>query len=263
MIFHPLIELGLACQEVIVRIAFHEPEHGGECSRPFADGLAERPEPRKVQVGMPDSAHSERVVARGTLEFCAEGLPGKGGFLLGHCREGVPGLPEGVEDTLIAGGFLIELLHEFEKHTEVVIECFHLCVAHCDGGFLDSPIVLEDAEEIVVASISPQIHGLPACCRGKERKDAFTGFPQFKIIERRRGGQPLVGVPVTIHDEQLTAHIEQEYHILSLSFRRDGTPEVEPGAVEQTLPRDRPFAAGAPRLPSDAQKGRAPGSSTP
>ena len=59
VVAHPGQVLGLGDHEPVVGVPVHEFEHGAEGACALADRLAEGPQPRRVQMGVPDDAHRD------------------------------------------------------------------------------------------------------------------------------------------------------------------------------------------------------------
>ena len=64
VLLHPLVLRGLAAHEAVLRVGVHQRELVRERARALADRLAQRPQPRRVDVGVADGGDAVRMLRR-------------------------------------------------------------------------------------------------------------------------------------------------------------------------------------------------------
>lgn len=118
--------LRLRHREDELRLVLQQRCHVGRRTGDLADRLTQRPQPRRVDVGVPDRADAVRRRGRGGRQHVGELLPGRGGRTV-HVLEvdRVEGTADRAQDLPAPGAVDGQLRHQLPEHLQVLDELPH------------------------------------------------------------------------------------------------------------------------------------------
>ena len=271
MVAHPGQVLGLGDDEAVLGVPVHELEHGAEGARALADRLAQRPQPRRVEMGVPDDADGvgtgggrlveqlveHRLRPRASCRRCRAAR--------GGCRRARGRRARRARLGLALG----ELGHQLDEDPEVVPEALELGVADVEVGRLQGeqgravglgeqqrPRVGAERRRRVGGGLHEELDRLPGASPVGEqvlaviRRQALDG----PAVPPHQGLGPEPGGPGV-------ADAEAEGDLAPCPLGRDGAAQPEPGGVPGRAPRPpegegRGSRPRTPRRRDRARRGR-------
>ena len=258
------VELRLGAAEDVFRIALHQQELAGVGACGLADGLADGPEPAHVDVRVPHGGHVQHGTgglafqrglefgtgqrgACGVLAIDIAGAVEDGHQAFGAVVLGLVVVGQEKPEVLELDAVVVECLVE-ESHAEVGDHGIHGAlrggVAGCMGLVGQS-----SAEEMVGDRFHPQVKLLAA----------FGGLLiaiavlAVVFIENAVVGEAPVRRAVILEEQRLAAEVEAQHKRLAFPRLRNGSGEVQPGALPDATPafalRDGAVLEGFPLGP--------------
>ncbi len=135
VVAHPLVLLGLRAGEDEVLVLVREGRHVREGAGGLALGLADRPQPRRVDVRVPDAGDDVRAGVGGLGQHRLERGPDVGGRTGDVVEvEQVQGAVQRVHDLVAAGVVLPQFQHQLAQHLDVEVEVEDLLVEDGEVG---------------------------------------------------------------------------------------------------------------------------------
>ena len=246
VVAHPGQVLGLGDHEPVVGIPLHQLEHRAEGAGAFSDRLAERPQPRRVQMGVPDDAHCMtgrcRSLGQQAVEYRLRTSPTSGD--VGELQQRASPFESGADPGRLglAVGKCAQQLHQ---HPEVVPELVEL-------GVTNVQVDLLEREEGVALGIGEQ--EWPRICPERGRWVGSRLDEQFDpLAAGGTGGEHVLAVigREPLHRPAVSPHqglgtesggagasdSEAQRHLAACPLVRDHPPDAEPGRVPGWPPR--------------------------
>ena len=244
--------------ENIVGILFHQGKLGTVGPGAFADGLADRPQPAGVDVGMADRVGGHHRRGGGDIKDLFQNGAGgcriAGRVVIGVCRFADP-----MQKTAAPEIVLRKSLDQRAENQKIQIKMPDLPLEHrkrtvdqrsgkaslrmLSAQFL---LLLEDqAEQPVCRAFDPELQLFPRGMRSFE-KIAVLGIP---IREGAGVGQSVDGCAFRVEDQSLPAEIRQKGDLSASKVFRHRSCDVEPGA----LPVFSPFLTPVQRLVGEGE----------
>ncbi|MNN13461.1 hypothetical protein D3C81_1264940 [compost metagenome] len=180
ILFHPLVQLRLACAKHITRILLHVAQHSREGPCPFANRLADRPEPSQIDMRMADGADRQHGIAAFFHQIAGHSFLRQMHRLLTDLRQKMCCLVDGLQHLGFPCARIRQLFDQLDQYLQIVSQLSGFLVANGNYRFLQRPAAVM-AEQVIAAAISPEVNGLLAPGGGTYVHHPFARPPQAVV----------------------------------------------------------------------------------
>lgn len=244
----PVELLGLRHGEDELRVLVHQVHHVRRRPRHLADRLAQRPQPRGVDVRVADRADPVRAGVGGGGEHPGQPGPGGGGrsgnvFEVQGVQRGV----QGAQDLVPPGVALVELCHQGVEDVEVLYEFPHLALEDGEvhaGEAVERPVPAGLPVPLVGGPVLDQdgvgggfdvpLDPLAALGTVGDAHPVVVRVERLELAAVRPVDQALA---LEARHHAVEAEVEDGFDGAARPVGRDGAGDLEPGGVPGRTPR--------------------------